>query len=39
MKILKLGIVVCGVLGLAGMFLLGIGEMLDSKKAGSLCRW
>ena len=29
MKYLKLGIVICGALGLAGMVMLGVGEMLE----------
>jgi len=35
-KYLKLGIVICGALGLAGMFMFGIGAMLEGKKAGTI---
>lgn len=36
MKFLKLGIVICGVLGLVGMFMVGLGAMLEDKKAGTI---
>jgi len=35
-KYLKLGIVVCGALGLAGMFMTDLGAMLDRDKAGTI---
>lgn len=36
MKYLKLGVVICGVLGLAGMFMMGLGAMLENRMAGTL---
>lgn len=36
MKFLKLGIVVCGALGLVGMFMVDLGAMLDRDKTGTI---
>jgi len=35
-KFMKLGIVICGALGLVGMFMFGIGAMLEDKKAATI---
>jgi hypothetical protein len=35
-KYLKLAVVICGALGLAGMVMMGLGPMLDSRKASTL---
>lgn len=36
MKLLKLGIVICGALGVAGMVMGGIGEMLADQKTSTI---
>ena len=35
MKFMKLGIVICGALGLAGLFMTDVGAMLDRDKVGT----
>lgn len=36
MKYLKLGVLICGALGLAGMFMIGIGAQLAGDKANTI---
>ena len=36
MKILKLGVVICGALGLVGLVLIGIGALMETQKTSTL---